>query len=527
MTATHTDVESCTIPISGMTCAACSGRVQRALETAPGVSSANVNLMTGQATVAFDPGTTSPATLVETVRDTGYGAELPRPGESPAAAIEAQDAGRATEIDELRRKFAVSAVAAVLTMLLSMPLMLHEGGATADPLMHLLMPVGRWLVRVVPGVFGLPPGVLRFILLGITAPVVLWAGRHFYTRAWRAFRHHSADMNTLIAVGTGAAFLFSLAMTVAAGWFAARGVPPQVYYEAVVWIITLILLGNLLEARAKSRTSGAIRRLIGLQPRTARVVRGAGEVEIPIEEVQVNDSILVRPGERVPVDGEVLEGSSAVDESMLTGEPVPVVKQPGDRVVGATLNTTGAFRFRAGRIGRDTVLAQIIRLVQEAQGTRAPIQKLADRISGIFVPVVISLAVATFVIWFDFGPQPQVLRALVAGVTVLIIACPCAMGLAVPTAVMVSTGRGAEKGVLIKGGEILERATDVDTVVLDKTGTVTEGRPVVGGSPGPGRHRGERCRDAGGLRQPDERAPLRRCDHPGSGRPRRRGPAGH
>ncbi|HEU5041778.1 MAG TPA: heavy metal translocating P-type ATPase, partial [Gemmatimonadales bacterium] len=465
-------VESCTIPVSGMTCAACSGRVQRALQKAPGVSSAAVNLMTGAATVEFDPAATSPEQLVETIRGTGYGAELPRPEVSTEALLDERDEEREREIRELRGKFAVSIVAAVLAMVFSMPLAEMSGpGSVADPLMRLMMPLGHALERMLPWMADVSPDAWRWVLLALTLPVVGWAGRHFYTRAWAAFRHHSADMNTLIAVGTGAAFLYSLAVTAAADWFATRGVEPHVYYEAVVWIIALILLGNLREARAKGRTAGAIRRLIGLRPATATVVRDGVEREVPLADVRPGDEVLVRPGEKVPADGTVLDGTSYVDESMLTGEPVPVAKGPGDAVVGATLNRNGALRFRVERVGADTVLSRIIRLVQEAQGTRAPIQRLADRISAVFVPVVLSIAIATFVIWFDFGPEPAYLHAMVAAVTVLIIACPCAMGLAVPTAVMVSTGRGAELGVLIKGGEALERSERLDTVVFDKTGT--------------------------------------------------------
>ncbi len=470
--------ETCTLPVGGMTCAACSARVQRALEKSSGVVSANVNLMTGSATVSYDPAVVTPEQLVGAIRDTGYESSVPAGASTPEARVAEQDEERAREITLLRRKLIVSAVAAVLTMLLSIPLMQSEGG-TADPLMRLMMPVGRWLEGVFPAVFALPPEVLRLVLLGVTLPVVFWAGRHFYVRAWAAFRHHSADMNTLIAVGTGAAFLFSAAMTLGAGWFAAHGVTPQVYYEAVVWIIALILLGNLLEATAKGRTSGAIRRLIGLRPTTARVVRDGREIDVAVETLRVGDLILVRPGERIPVDGVVTEGTSSVDESMLTGEPMPVRKEPGAQVVGGTLNGNGAFRFQAARVGADTMLSRIVQLVQEAQGSKAPIQRLADRIAAVFVPVVMSLAIATFVIWYDFGPGPNYLHALIAAVTVLIIACPCAMGLAVPTAVMVSTGRGAELGVLIKGGEVLERTTQIDVVVLDKTGTVTQGKPAV------------------------------------------------
>ncbi|HEU5169559.1 MAG TPA: heavy metal translocating P-type ATPase [Gemmatimonadales bacterium] len=442
--------ETCSIPVSGMTCAACSGRVQRSLETAPGVAQASVNLMTGTATVDFDPVATSPERLVEVIRETGYGAELPAPGVSAEELFQAQDVERAAEIAGLRRKLGLSLVVGIAAMVLSMP-----------------------------AAVGVPAAAARWGLLVLTLPVVFWAGRHFYQRAWAAFRHRSADMNTLIALGTGAAFGFSVVMTVAAEAVAARGLKPHVYYDAVVWIIALVLLGNLLEARAKGRTSGAIRRLIGLRPTTARVIRDGLETDVPIADVRVGDEVLVRPGEKIPMDGVVLDGRSLVDESMLTGEPEPVAKERDAEVVGATLNRNGALRVRATRVGADTVLSHIIRMVREAQGSKAPIQKLADRISAVFVPAVISIAIATFVIWYDFGPDPKHLRALVSAVTVLIIACPCAMGLAVPTAVMVSTGHGAELGVLIKGGESLQRAGEVQNVVLDKTGTITEGRPAV------------------------------------------------
>jgi len=471
--------ETCTIPVTGMTCAACSARIQRTLERTEGVAGANVNLMTGAATVTYDPAATSPERLVETIRSTGYGAELPLPEESGEALVDVQDQARAEEIADLTRKLALSLVAAVLAMVLSMPLAELTGHGTPDPLMRLMMPLTDAMRRAAPWIDRLGADQLRYILLALTLPVIGWAGRHFFTRAWAAFRHHSADMNTLIAVGTGTAFVYSLAVTLAAGWFLARGIEPHVYYESVVWIIALILLGNLLEARAKGRTSGAIRRLIGLRPATARVLRDGAEVEIPLAALRVGDEVVVRPGETIPADGVVVEGSSHVDESMLTGEPIPVPKRSGDGVIGATLNRNGAFRFRVERVGGDSVLSRIIRLVQQAQGSRAPIQRLADRISAIFVPVVISIAIATFVVWFDVGPEPAYLNALVAAVTVMIIACPCAMGLAVPTAVMVSTGRGAELGILIKGGEALERSEALDVVVFDKTGTITEGRPAV------------------------------------------------
>src|SRR3954463_7250914 len=471
---------TCTIPVSGMHCAGCSSRVQQALESTPGVSAANVNLMTNSATVDFDPSAVSPERLVEAIRETGYGAELPAQRESTTELIAQQDAARASEIRELRQKFSISLAAGILAMLLSVPLASADPGTTQDPVMRMMMPLSRMLQRMVPGIADVPADVWRCLLLALTIPVVVWAGRHFYSRAWAAARHRIADMNTLIALGTGAAFLFSLAMTLADDWFAARGVSPEVYYEAVVWIIALVLLGNLLEARAKNRTWEALRRLIALRPPTARVLRGGEEQSVSLDDLRVGDRVLVRPGETIPADGVILEGSSYVDESMLTGEPEPVRKGGGDTVVGATLNRNGALQIRVTSTGEETVLARIIRLVREAQGSKPPIQRLADRISAVFVPVVLVLAMLTFGAWLLFGPEPSYLHALVAAVTVLIIACPCAMGLAVPTAVMVATGRGAELGVLIRGGEALERTGDVDVVVLDKTGTITEGRPSVG-----------------------------------------------
>ena len=472
--------ERVTIPVSGMTCAACSARIQRTLERTPGVASANVNLMTNSATVEFDAAVASPDTLVATIRDTGYGAELPRPEATPGAEETADELRLAGELTTLRRKVTVSLIAAAFAMLIGLPL--GEAAAAqgaADPLMHLMMPLSDALRSVAPALFGVSAGTWRWTLLVLTLPIVFWAGRHFYVRAWAAARHGGADMNTLVAVGTGAAFLFSLAMTVGASFFLARGVEPHVYYEAVVWIIALILLGNYLEAGAKGRTSAAIRKLVALRPDTAHVLRGGDELELPLDEVRTGDVLLVRPGETIPVDGVVLEGTTTVDEAMLTGEPTPVAKQPGSTVVGATLNRAGAIRVRATRVGGDTVLAQIIRMVREAQGAKAPIQQLSDRIAAVFVPVVILIALGTFAIWYFLGPDPRVVRSLAAAVTVLIIACPCAMGLAVPTAVMVSTGRGAERGVLFKGGNVLQRAAELDVVVLDKTGTITEGRPSV------------------------------------------------
>jgi Cu+-exporting ATPase len=322
------------------------------------------------------------------------------------------------------------------------------------------------------------PSVWSYLLLALTTGVMGTIGRHFYVRAWAAFRHRSADMNTLVAVGTGAAFLYSAVATLVPDFFLWHGVQPNVYYEAVVMIIALVLTGQMLEARAKRQTSDALRRLVSLQPKTARVVRGGSEVEVPIEAVQSGEVVLVRPGERIAVDGTVLSGQSAVDESMLTGEAMPVSKAIGDRVIGGTINKSGAFRYQATTVGADSVLSHIVTLMRDAQGSRAPIQKLVDRISGIFVPIVIAIALVTF-LWWWVAVGASVVQAFAAAVAVLIIACPCAMGLAVPTAMMVATGRGAEQGILIKGGEPLQRASALTTVVLDKTGTITEGKPAV------------------------------------------------
>lgn len=476
--------EQVRIPVSGMTCAACQARVQRALQKTPGVADASVNLMMNSATVTFDPKVSSPDALVDVIRGTGYGAELAPPEQTAFEEQEARDRATEEEFVELRRKAVVSGIAGVIAMILSMPLMSANAnvahGEVADPFMRWAMTtLTPGLRAVMPWAFNIAPSAISYTLLAVTLGVMLWAGRHFYTRAWASFRHHSADMNTLIAVGTGAAFLDSIVATVAPGFFVARGVAPDVYYEAVIIIIALILTGNAFEARAKKRTSAALRALVNLRPKTARVLRGEQEVDVPVEQVTRGEVVIVRPGEAIPTDGEIVAGESAVDESMLTGESLPVVKQASDRVIGGTMNRTGAFRYRATTLGSDSVLAQIVKLMRDAQGSRAPIQRLADRISAIFVPVVISLAIVTFVTWFLTADAAPGVRAFAAAVAVLIIACPCAMGLAVPTAVMVATGKGAELGLLIKGGEALQQAESITTVVLDKTGTVTEGRPSV------------------------------------------------
>ena len=445
--------EQIRIPVSGMTCAACQAHVQRALAQQPGVEDASVNLMMQTAAVTFDPAVATPERLVQAIRDTGYGAELPALDLSVLEEQDARDRSEREEFRSLLRKSIVSGVAAVIAM--ALPL------------------------------FGIDERVRAFAMLALAALVMLWAGRHFYVRAWQALRHRTSDMNTLVAAGTGAAFVYSVIATLAPSFFSVHGVAPHLYYEPVIIIIALVLTGNTFEARAKRHTSTALRALVELQPQSARVLRGGEELDVPVGQVVPGDVLLVRPGERIPVDGEVLSGSSAVDESMLTGESMPVEKREGDRVIGATINRTGAFRYRATTLGSSSVLAGIVRLMRDAQSSRAPIQALADRVSAFFVPVVMLLSVVTFLTWFvvvqggGASTGTAFVRAFAAAVTVLIIACPCAMGLAVPTAVMVATGRGAEAGILIKGGETLQRTGDVTTVVLDKTGTITEGAPTV------------------------------------------------
>ena len=477
----HRPATTITIPVEGMTCSACQARVQTALEQEPGVDQAAVNVMLANATVRFDPARLSPERLVEVIQATGYGAELPLPDRSVIDEQSARDVAQQEEYRELKGKAIVTGVLGVIAMILSMPLMTAGNtGHGTDPFMSWAMRTLNPLVQaLLPWLANVSHQQLSWSLLVLTVVVMAWTGRHFYVRAWIAFRHHSADMNTLVAVGTGAAFLYSLMATITPGVFTSRGLTPDSYYEAVVLIIAFILAGNALEARAKRNTTAALRSLARLQPPTARVLRDGAERDVAVEDVHSGDEVIIRPGERIAVDGEVIWGESNADEAMLTGESLPVAKRVGDRVIGGTINGTGALRIRATTLGADSVLARIVQLMRDAQGARAPIQRLADRISGVFVPVVISIAIVTFVAWYLAAEQAPAVRAFAASVAVLIIACPCAMGLAVPTAVMVATGKGAALGILIKGGEALQRSGDVDTIVLDKTGTVTEGAPAV------------------------------------------------
>jgi len=425
-------------PISGMTCASCVSRVEQALSGVPGVISVNVNLASEKATVEYIEGTEL-ADLRRAVKEAGY-----EPG-AEAETLEDVTTASRREIKNIRNRFIVAAILAAAIMAL------------------------MWT----PAFAGKP-----YLLWALATPVQFWAGWRFYRGAWGALRHGTADMNTLIAVGTSAAYFYSVVAVISPGLFAAGG-EVHLYFDTSAMIVTLILLGRFLEARAKGQTSAAIKKLIGLQPKTALIIRDGKEIEIPIEDVQLGDLIFVRPGERVPVDGIIREGYSSVDESMITGESLPVEKTVGDEVIGATINKTGSFRFEATKVGKDTTLARIIRLVEEAQGSKAPVQRLADVIAGYFVPIVIGIAVITFIIWYFIGPTPSLTYALLNFVAVLIIACPCALGLATPTAIMVGTGRGAEHGILIKSAGALERSHQIDTVLLDKTGTLTRGEPEV------------------------------------------------
>ncbi len=443
------------LAIEGMHCASCVQKVERELAAQPGVLAASVNLAAETARVRAVPGAVEPADLVRALERAGYGAR--EIGDAGLAEAE-REASRSEELASLRRRW-----------LVAFALWLPFGIFEMAP--HLFMLAGvhvhGWPV--------LPP----WLQLVLATPLLVYSGRHFFVGAWKGLKHRSADMNTLVATGTGAAYAYSAVATMAPGVFRSAGIEPHVYFEAAATIVTLILLGTWLEVRAKGRTGEAIRQLLGLQPDAARVRRGGAEVEVPVADVRVGDILVVRPGERVPVDGEVIEGRSAIDESMLTGESMPVGKGPGDEVIGATMNRSGSFAFRATRVGADTALAMIVRLVREAQGSKAPVQRLADLVAAYFVPIVIAVAIATFALWFVLGPHPSLTYAIVTSVAVLIIACPCALGLATPTAIMVGTGRGAAMGILIKDAESLEIAQSVDVIVLDKTGTVTRGEPSV------------------------------------------------
>ena len=442
-----------TLKLKGMSCASCANSIQTAIQQVPGVTGVQVNFAAEQASVEYDERNTNLEKIQAAVADAGYEANERKDLGIGKEDAEEQEERKAQQ-KALLTKTVISGVIGVVLILGTLPIMLGIDIPGWPMFLH-----NPWLQLV------------------LATPVLFWCGKSFYVGAWKAFTHRGANMNTLVALGTGAAYLYSLFVTLFPGFLLSQGLAPEVYYEAAVVIIALLLLGRYFENRARGQTSDAIRQLIGLQANTARVVRQAEEIDLPLEEVVVGDIIIVRPGEKIPVDGEVTEGTSTVDESMVTGEPVPVKKEQGEEVIGATINKTGSFRFKASRVGADTVLAQIVQLVQDAQGSKAPIQKLADQVTGWFVPVVIAIAIITFVLWFII--MGNLTLALLTTVGVLIIACPCALGLATPTSIMVGTGKGAENGILIKDAESLERAHKLQAVVVDKTGTLTEGKPTV------------------------------------------------
>jgi Cu+-exporting ATPase len=446
-------VSEATFTIGGMTCASCVGRIERALKKKEGILDATVNLATERAVIRYLPDAVTPAQLKAAVRDTGY--EILDEAEGQDR-VDAEREAREREVKALRRSVIVAAVFTTPLVLLVMLTMFFP--ALEERLMEVVSMQTVFLVS--------------FILATV---VQFGPGLRFYTKGWPGLRHGSPDMNTLVMIGTTAAYGYSVVATFFPQLLPASAV--HVYYEASAAIITLILLGKYLEALAKGRSSEAIRKLLSLQAKTARVVRGDQEMEIPIEEVTPGDVVLVRPGEKIPVDGQVRDGASFVDESMITGEPVPVRKSAGDEVVGGTINKTGSFRFAATKVGADTVLSQIIKMVEDAQGSKVPIQALVDKVVNYFVPVVLGIAVVTFAVWFFFGPQPALTFALVNTVAVLIIACPCAMGLATPTSIMVGSGKAAEMGVLFRKGEALQTLQESQVIALDKTGTLTKGRP--------------------------------------------------
>ncbi|MDZ8186059.1 MAG: heavy metal translocating P-type ATPase [Nostoc sp. ChiSLP02] len=446
-------MDNLTLKLRGMSCAACANNVEKAIRSVPGVIDCNVNFGAEQAAINYDRSLTNLEKIQSAIAAAGYSSD----SLSEEILFEEDDtetAIRRAKQRELSLKVIVGGVISSFLFLGSLPMMTGVN------------------LPLIPSFLGNP-----WLQLVLTTPVVFWCGASFYRNGWKAFVRHTATMDTLIALGTSAAYLYSLFITVFPGFFIAQGLVPHVYYEVAAIVITLILLGRLLENRAKGQTSEAIRKLMGLQARDARVIRDGVEIDVPIAQVRINDVILVRPGEKIPVDGEIITGVSTVDEAMVTGESLPVKKQPGDEVIGGTINGAGAFQFRATRVGKDTFLAQIVKLVQQAQGSKAPIQRLADRVTGWFVPAVIAIAIATFAIWFNF--TGNLTLATMTTVGVLIIACPCALGLATPTSVMVGTGKGAENGILIKGAGSLELAHKIQTIVLDKTGTLTVGKPTV------------------------------------------------
>lgn len=431
-----------------MHCASCAITVERTLQSVPGVASASVNIATEKATVTYDTEKVTDAALVSAVQNSGYEAMIAHETEKESD----EQSGKQEELSDLRNKIIISLGLGALIVWGSFP----------------------GLMETAPALFRNP--LFQFLL---ATPVQLWAGFMFYRAACAALRHRTATMDTLVAIGTTVAYAYSIFVAFFPDIVSGIGIEPEPYFDVATIIIGLILLGRYFEARAKAGTGEAIQKLIQLEAKTARVVRNGIDADIPVHDVIIGDSIRVRPGEKIPVDGIIETGESSIDESMVTGESISTEKKPGDTVIGSTMNKTGTFTFRATKVGSETMLAQIIKLVEEAQGSKAPIQRLADAVSGVFVPIVLMLAIATFVAWYVFGPEPALLYAILNTIAVLIIACPCAMGLATPTAIMVGTGKGAELGILIKDAESLETAHAIDTIIFDKTGTLTKGRPEV------------------------------------------------
>jgi Cu+-exporting ATPase len=438
------------LKLKGMSCASCANNIEQAILSVGGVIDCHVNFGAEQITINYEPKQTNLAKIQAAIVDAGYSSfQLETEGEDTAEAASKLAAER-----ELILKLTTGIVISIILFFGSLPMMTG---------LHL---------PFVPKFFHNP-----WFQLVLTTPVEFWCGGSFFRHAWKSLKHRTATMDTLIALGTGTAYFYSLFVTLFPGMFISQGLEIHVYYEVAAMVVTLILLGRFFEDRAKGQTSEAIHKLMGMQAKIARVIRDDLEMDIPINQVIVNDLILVRPGEKIPVDGEVIDGNSTVDEAMVTGESVPVKKQPGDEVIGSTINKTGSFKFKATRVGKDTFLAQIVKLVQEAQGSKAPIQRLADQVTGWFVPAVIVIAILTFMIWFSITGNFTL--AMMTMVGVLIIACPCALGLATPTSVMVGTGKGAENGILIKSAESLELAHKINIIVVDKTGTLTQGKPTV------------------------------------------------
>jgi Cu+-exporting ATPase len=452
-------LQTVTLPVEGMTCASCVARVEKALKQVDGVKEANVNLATEKVTIAIDTNRTDLAQLASVVEEAGYKLVTQKPDSRSidSHGVEfPEESQQEKNYRELRREL-------VLSLSFAIPIMVVSMANMTD-----------WFMKWIP----LSMEDVNRLLLVATTPVMFISGRRFYKAAWQLARHFSADMNTLVAVGTGVAYVYSMVVVLFPHWLGLNGTMDDVYFDTAATIITLILMGRMLEAKAKSKALDAIKKLMSLQPKTATVVRDGMEQDVPIEEVLQNDTVIVKPGEKIPVDGLIIEGQTVIDESMVTGESLPAEKHIGDRVVGGTMNKNGSIAFRATAVGKNTVIAHIVKLVEEAQGSKAPIQTLADKIASVFVPVVIGIAVLTFLIWFFIGGIGFT-PAMINFIAVLIIACPCSLGLATPTAIIVGTGRGATMGILIKNAESLERAHRVQTVILDKTGTLTEGKPSV------------------------------------------------